>query len=66
MHDRNGTPLKIGDFVMIPGVITQLSESTEDFCNVTVETETGRRPDGKKESLSAINTGVLVLVEHAK
>jgi len=65
MHDVNGTPLKVGDKVMIPGVITELNEGNEDFCNVTVETEYGRRPDGQYDRYSAINTGQLVLMRRA-
>lgn len=64
MHDRNGTQLKVGDLVMIPGKVTQLSPG-EDFCNVGVETVHGRRPDGMKENFYAINTAVLVLHEKA-
>lgn len=60
MHDRNGTPLKKGDVVLIPAVITELNGG-EEFCNVSVETEHGRRPDGAKEYFGAINTAVLVL-----
>lgn len=59
MHDCNGTPLKKGDRVLIPAVITDLSEG-ETFCNVSLETTLGRRPDDKKETINAINTGVLV------
>lgn len=59
MHDANGTALKKGDRVLIPAVITDLSPG-EDFCNVSLETTLGRRPDGNKERLSAINTAVLV------
>lgn len=59
MHDANGTPLKVGDEVMIPATITQLSE-TSDYCNVTAVSKYGRRPDGAQETLTAINTGVLV------
>lgn len=66
MHDANGTPLKVGDKVMIPCEITYLSESTPDYCNVTVQTELGRRPDGHKESFSAINTAQLVLIQRPK
>jgi hypothetical protein len=65
MHDANGTPLKVGDRVMIPAVITHLSPG-EDFCNVSIETSIGRRPDGQKERMSAINTGVLVKVANAE
>lgn len=65
MHDRNGTPLKKGDVVLIPVVITELNGS-EDYCNVSLQSVHGRRPDGLKEHFSAINTGVLVLHESAK
>ena len=59
MHDANGTILKRGDTVLIPAVITEL-HPTEDFCNVSLETVLGRRPDGDKERFSAINTAVTV------
>ncbi len=58
MHDRTGKPLKKGDKVTVLAVITDLS-ATEDYCNVSLETVYGRRPDGEKEHMSAINTGVL-------
>jgi hypothetical protein len=64
MHDRNGTPLKKGDKVLIEAVVTELYHN-EDFCNVTVQTVHGRRPDGAKETISAVNTGVMVLIEKA-
>lgn len=64
MHDKNGTELKKGDVVLIPAVITELSGG-EDFCNVSLESVHGRRPDGCKEYFGAINTGVLVLHERA-
>lgn len=60
MHDRNGTKLQKGDVVMVPAVIVELHE-TEEYCNVSLETVEGRRPDGAAERISAINTGVLVL-----
>lgn len=62
MHDRNGTPLRKGDIVTIDCEITDLSQG-DDFCNVSLVTVTGRRPDGDKERISAINTGVIVLRE---
>lgn len=65
MHDRNGNQLKKGDRVMVEAVITELYP-TADFCNVTVKTVAGRRPDGNKEMISSINTGVLTLLESAK
>ena len=60
MHDRNGTPLKKGDQVLIPAIITEL-HPTEDYCNVSLESVEGRRPDGLKEHFGAINTAILVL-----
>ena len=65
MHDRNGTPLQKGDIVLIPAEITEL-QAGEDFCNVSLSTVHGRRPDDAKEFLHAINTGVLVLHERPK
>jgi len=59
MHDANGTPLKKGDKVLIPARITELQPG-EDYCNVSLETTLGRRPDGDKERICAINTGVMV------
>lgn len=59
-HDVNGQLLKVGDTVLVPMVITDLC-SGEDYCNVSLETVHGRRPDGQKERFSAINTGVLEL-----
>lgn len=59
MHDAKGRELKVGDKVLIPGVVTFLSPS-EDYCNVNIETDFGRRPDGVKENINAINTGVVL------
>lgn len=59
MHDAKNRPLKVGDRVLVPAVITSLSESTEDYCNVGITTTCGRRPDDMKENMSAINTGVM-------
>ena len=64
MHDKNGTPLKKGDRVLIPAVITEI-HPTEEYCNVSLETVHGRRPDGQKERFSAINTAVTILHESA-
>ncbi len=65
MHDKNGTPLKKGDIVTITAEITELS-ATEEYCNVTLKTVDGRRPDGQPETIHAINTGVMVLQARAK
>lgn len=59
MHDKNGKELKVGDTVLLPAKITQL-QPTEDFCNVQLESLFGRRPDDQKETVYAINTGVLL------
>lgn len=59
MHDALGRPLKKGDNVVILAKIAGL-QPTDDFCNVDIETVLGRRPDGEKEHISAINTGVLL------
>ncbi len=52
----------MGDAVLIPAVVVELSSSGDDYCNVTVETQIGRRPDGQKERICAINTGVLLRI----
>jgi len=59
MHDAKGKSLKEGDLVIFVGKITDLYAS-EDYCNVSVESLMGRRPDGIKEKVSAINTGTLL------
>ncbi len=61
MHDARGKALKIGDAVVLIATITELYE-TEDFCNVQIRSQIGRRPDGTKETVYAINTGVLIKV----
>lgn len=58
-HDRKGKILKAGDFVLIPAIVTDI-QAGEDFCNVTVETCFGRRPDDHFEKIHAINTGVML------
>lgn len=59
MHDRLGRELKVGDTVVILATVTQLS-ATPDYCNVTVQSVFGRKPDDVKETISAINTNVLL------
>lgn len=60
MHDKDGKLLKIGDIVNVPCVIKSLSD-TEEYCNIELTTIYGRRPDGKPETICAINTGVVLL-----
>ncbi len=59
MHDAKGRELKAGDVVLIPARIKELYP-TDDYCNVSAESVIGRRPDGAKETFSAINTGVML------
>lgn len=59
-HDCRAAALKVGDRVLIPCRIVEL-QAGEDYCNVTLETVQGRKPDGQKERISAINTAVLLL-----
>jgi hypothetical protein len=54
-HDQFGKPLQPGDVVNIPCVIKSIS-SEEGYCNVELETLHGRRPDGHKDTFSALNT----------
>ena len=59
-HDVHGALLKVGDRVVFLATIVSLCEG-EEYCNVTLESVHGRRPDGTKETFSSINTGVLLL-----
>lgn len=59
MHDAKNRPLKVGDQVLVPAVVENVSAG-DDYCNVSIKTTYGRRPDGQKERMSAINTGVLL------
>lgn len=59
MHDAKGRELKVGDSVLIPCVVTGIT-TTEDYCNITMETKFGRRPDGIKEYIGGINSGVVL------
>ena len=59
MHDARGLELKIGDRVILIATIKDLHNG-EDYCNVTIESDFRRRPDGMTETISSINTGVLL------
>lgn len=63
MHDRNGTPLKVGDKVMIPGVVADC-QARADYCNVSVTLLPMRGSDGNSGYWTG-NTGQVVLVERA-
>jgi hypothetical protein len=64
MHDFRGRLLKVGDIVLIPARVKRLSDN-DTYCNVDLETLLGRRPDDQRETISAINTGVLVRANDA-
>lgn len=59
MHDAKGRLLQKGDRVLIPCIITDV-QAFEDYCNVIMSTQFGRRPDNLKEYIGGINTGVLL------
>jgi hypothetical protein len=59
MHDRNGTPLKVGDRVTVEYVITHVSPGP-DHCNISAQSVEGRKPDGAKEYFVG-NSAVAVL-----
>lgn len=64
MHDANGVELKVGDRVILEAVIDTL-QSGEDFCNATLKSVLGRKPDGAKETF-CMNTAVCVKVPTGK
>jgi hypothetical protein len=59
MHDAKGRQLKEGDRVLIPAVVKRV-HPTDDYCNVELETTLARKPDGKKDTVSALNTGTVL------
>jgi len=61
MHDARGKVLRRGDVVMVPCVVVETQE-TDEFCNLSLKTQIGRRPDGTKEMFYAINSGVVIKV----
>lgn len=60
-HDKNGNELKPGDLVHILCVVKSV-DASEDYCNVHLETVHGRKPDGFKENITAINAAVTELI----
>lgn len=54
MHDKSGKPLKIGDLVMVPCRVKDVSPDNE-FCNITVETEYAMPGNGTK-NVVVLNT----------
>ena len=60
-HDAHGNLLAIGDVVSVLCTVTEV-QAGEEFCNVTLTSVRGRRPDAVKETIYAINTAVTVRV----
>lgn len=60
-HDKYSQKLKVGDEVIVRFIIKTLDEG-EEFCNMTLQTTAGRRPDFKKETWNTVNTAVAELV----
>ena len=58
MHDRNGKPVKVGDKVNVPCVITATQDGESEYCNVTLVTEVpmGTRTVGDTLTLNAKQT----------
>ena len=64
MHDRNGTPLKAGDIVLIKARIAE-TYAAEDYCNARLEIGYDK-PHGADNVTSSltVNTRQLLLLEH--
>lgn len=60
MHDRNGTPLQVGDRIMIEYEITAVSPGP-DYCNISAKSHLTRKPDNTPEFFSG-NSAVCVLL----
>lgn len=59
-HDRNGKLLSVGDKVLVPCRVRQVSTGTESYCNVTVETEEPMLPS-KDPTVLSLNAGQVEL-----
>ncbi len=53
MHDRKKHPLKVGDVVVVPAVITSVSEG--EFCSLTVKTKYPMPGNGEPTTIT-LNT----------
>ena len=54
-HDAKGRLLEVGDKVIIPGVVKNISPYL-GYCNVEVELDYAMPPENNKSTVSAINT----------
>jgi len=64
-HDAKGTPLQIGDRVLIPGILTGIAP-TDEYCNCAVDLEHFMPPDKTTTTLLNINTRQLIKAEPAE
>lgn len=62
-HDVNGTPLEVGDSVVLEGVITQIQPG-EEYCNLTFETDEPMYP-GNSKSAVVVNAKQVTLCRRA-
>jgi hypothetical protein len=62
MHDMNGTPVTLGAKVLVPMVVTQVSEGT-DFCNCTLESAHPMFPGDSKTACTFNTKQILVVPE---
>lgn len=53
MHDRNGTPVKEGDVVLIEAVIGT-TYACEEYCNVTLQIGDRSQPNGPHNVHSSV------------
>lgn len=58
-HDRNGAEIKEGDIVLVECEVKTICAG-EEYCNLTVASVVGRKPDGRAETMS-INAAVVEL-----
>lgn len=64
MHDINGTPLKVGDSVVVEGTITSIHSGVE-YCNLNVETDEVMFPSKNKTTI-ALNSKQVTLCRKAE
>jgi hypothetical protein len=61
MHDRNGTLLKVGDIVNIPGKVVSCS-ANEEYCNVTIQLSEPMYPETRLDNYT-LNARQVFLVK---
>lgn len=56
-HSKSGKVLEVGDRVVIECTVKSICAG-EEFCNITLESVEGRKPDGFKETIT-LNAAVI-------